>query len=73
MGGVDDCEDLAGWMAAGLRWTGEDTGARVALIRTGRNKLHAVVLRSDGSIDDPSVDLMPRKANAHAASSSRSR
>ena len=62
--GWGDCEDLAGWLAAGLRWTGDDPDARVVLIRTGRNKLHAVVLRSDGSIDDPSLDLMPRKANA---------
>lgn len=60
--GWGDCEDLAAWTAAGLRCTGEDPDARVVLIRTGRNKLHAVVLRSDGSIDDPSKELRPRKA-----------
>jgi len=50
--GWGDCEDLAGWRAAGLRFTGEDAGARVKVVKTGENKLHAVVERGDGSIDD---------------------
>jgi hypothetical protein len=56
-----DCEDLAIWVVGGLRseTTGpEDPGARVRIIRTARGKLHAVVLRSDGTYEDPSIDLM---------------
>lgn len=50
--GWGDCEDLAGWRAAGLRFTGEDGAARVKVVKTGENKLHAVVERSDGTLDD---------------------
>lgn len=56
--GWGDCEDIAGWRAAGLRFTGEDPGARVIVVKTGKDKatgqekLHAVVERSDGTIDD---------------------
>ena len=60
--GWGDCEDLAAWNAAGLRFTGEDGDARVVLAKTGVNKLHAVVLRGDGSIDDCCPALTPRKA-----------
>lgn len=60
--GWGDCEDLAGWSAAGLRFTGQDPGATVALIRTGVNKLHAVVRLSNGEVWDPSRELLPRKA-----------
>jgi len=55
--GWGDCEDLAGWRAAGLRITGEDPDARAVVARTGPGKLHCVVMRSDGSIDDPSRDV----------------
>ncbi len=55
--GWGDCEDLAGWRAGGLRDSGEDPGAKVVVVRTGKRKLHAVVQRSDGAIDDPSLDL----------------
>ncbi len=60
-----DCEDLAIWTAAGLRETGEDPGARVVVRRTGPGKLHAVVERSDGTIEDPSYDLHPGVNRAH--------
>ncbi len=63
--GWGDCEDLAAWVVAGLRVTGEDPGAFVALVQTGEAKLHAVVRRSDGSIDDPSADLRPKKVKAN--------
>lgn len=62
--GWGDCEDLALWVAAGLQETGEDPGARVIIVRTGTNKLHAVVERSDGSIEDPSYDLYQGKRGA---------
>jgi len=49
-----DCDDLAPWHAASLRHTGEDAGARAVAKRSGPNRWHAVVQRSDGKIDDPS-------------------
>lgn len=59
--GQGDCEDLTFWEAGGMRATGEDPGARVMLVKTGPRKLHAVVLRSDGSISDPSARLKARE------------
>jgi len=56
--GWGDCEDLALWVAAGLRETGEDPDAYVRIVRTGRGKLHAIVQRGDGGHEDPSIDLM---------------
>ncbi len=56
--GWGDCEDLAIWLCAGLHVTGEDPGARCVIVVTGRNKLHCLVLRSDGTHEDPSVDMM---------------
>lgn len=56
--GWGDCEDLALWVVAGLQETGEDPGARCRIVRTGRGKLHCVVAKSDGTFEDPSVDLM---------------
>jgi hypothetical protein len=49
-----DCDDLAPWHAASLRTSGEDPGARAIAKRSGPDRWHAVVQRSDGSIDDPS-------------------
>jgi hypothetical protein len=49
-----DCDDLAPWHAATLRHTGEDPGAQAIVKRTGPKLWHAVVQRSNGSIDDPS-------------------
>jgi hypothetical protein len=49
-----DCDDLAPWHAASLRHTGEDPGAHAVAKRSGPNRWHAVVQRSDGKIDDPS-------------------
>jgi hypothetical protein len=50
-----DCEDLACWRAAELVLRGER--ARVGVRRTGPRVLHAVVVRGDGSIEDPSKRL----------------
>src|SRR5258706_3119168 len=49
-----DCDDLAPWHAATLRHSGEDPGAFAVAQRSGPKRWHAVVQRSDGSIDDPS-------------------
>lgn len=49
-----DCDDLAPWHAASLRATGEDPEARAMVYKSGPTRWHAVVQRSDGSIDDPS-------------------
>lgn len=54
--GGGDCEDLAAWRVAELRRAGE-RGARVVVRRTGPRVLHAVVLRADGTIEDPSRRL----------------
>lgn len=53
--GWGDCDDLAPWHAASLRATGKDRGARAIVKRSGPDKWHAVVRRSDGEIEDPST------------------
>lgn len=55
--GAGDCEDLAAWRAAELRSTGEDPWAQAIALRSGPRTWHAVVLRSDGTIEDPSAAL----------------
>ncbi len=52
--GHGDCDDLAPYHAASLRHTGEDPGAEAVVKKSGPNRWHAVVRRSDGSIEDPS-------------------
>lgn len=52
--GWGDCDDLAPWHAASLRASGKDPGARAVVVRSGPKRWHAIVQRSDGSIDDPS-------------------
>jgi hypothetical protein len=53
--GWGDCDDLAPYWAAELRETGADPDAKVTIKRTGQHRWHAVVRRSDGSVDDPSA------------------
>jgi hypothetical protein len=53
--GWGDCDDLAPWHAGSLRATGEDPGARAVVVPSGPNTYHAIVERSDGSLDDPSI------------------
>jgi hypothetical protein len=53
--GWGDCDDLAPWRAASLRQSGEDPGAYARVVTSGPNTYHAIVQRSDGQIDDPSV------------------
>jgi hypothetical protein len=53
--GVGDCEDLASYRAAELAVTGEDPDARPRVKHTSRaGQLHCVVVRGDGTIEDPS-------------------
>jgi hypothetical protein len=56
-----DCKNLAAWRAAELRRSGQDGRARVHTYRTGPQMLHAVVMRGNGAIEDPSVKLGMRK------------
>lgn len=52
-----DCEALSTWRTAELRVSGEDPNASVVVYKTGPTKFHAIVLRGDGSLEDPSVEL----------------
>lgn len=51
--GYGDCEDLACWRAAELCVSGEDPWAR-PMLRPSASGWHVVVLRGDGSVEDPS-------------------
>lgn len=51
--GWGDCEDLASYRAAELRINNHEP-ARVVLKWTGLRTLHAIVLRADGTTEDPS-------------------
>jgi hypothetical protein len=53
--GWGDCDDLAPWHAGSLRATGRDPGARAIVRKSGPKRWHAIVQRSDGSIEDPSA------------------
>jgi hypothetical protein len=56
-----DCDDLAPWHAGALRASGADPGAKAIVKKSGPHTWHAVVLRSDGMIEDPSARAgMPR-------------
>ncbi len=64
--GWGDCDDLAPWHAASLRHTKEDPGAHAIVVKSGPQRWHAIVKRSDGSIDDPSREAgmgVPRGVN----------
>ena len=52
-----DCEALSTWRAAELRVSGEDPLASVVVYKTGPQKYHAIVLRGDHTVEDPSVRL----------------
>lgn len=49
-----DCDDLAPWHAASLRYTGEDPRAYAEVLKSGPKSWHAIVRRGNGKIDDPS-------------------
>lgn len=52
--GWGDCDDLAPWLAAELRATGRDRGARAVAKRSGPQRWHALVRTSAGRMLDPS-------------------
>lgn len=53
--GWGDCDDLAPALAAELRETGKDEGARAIVKKSGPKRWHAVTQLSDGRIVDPSA------------------
>lgn len=53
--GFGDCDDWAPLHAATLRATGEDPGAKAIVRKSGNKRWHAIVQRSDGRIEDPSL------------------
>ncbi len=61
--GWGDCDDLAPWHAASLRATGEDKGAKAFVKKSGPNRWHAVVQRSNGTVDDPSKEAGMGRTN----------
>jgi len=52
--GWGDCDDLAPWHAASLRASGQDPEAEAFVRRSGPQRWHALVRRSNGRIEDPS-------------------
>lgn len=65
--GWGDCDDLAPWHAASLRASGQDPGAKAIVKRSGPKLWHAVVQRSNGTIDDPSREAGMRSRTASRA------
>ena len=55
--GWGDCEDLSAWRAAELRISGQDPRAHVGVYQSGPRRFHAIVVRGDGSTEDPSRRL----------------
>jgi hypothetical protein len=53
--GWGDCDDWAPAHAATLRASGEDPGAIARVVPSGPSTYHAIVQRSDGRIEDPSI------------------
>ena len=49
-----DCDDLAPYLAAQMRATGEDPGARPRVYKSGPDRWHVVTETSSGEILDPS-------------------
>ena len=52
--GWGDCDDIAPYAASSLRANGVDPDARAIVQKSGPNRWHAVVRRSNGRIEDPS-------------------
>jgi hypothetical protein len=52
--GWGDCDDLAPWLAAQLRDSGDDPDAEAIVYQSGPERWHAVVQRGNGDVDDPS-------------------
>lgn len=58
---IGDCEDLACWRAAELKFSGEDLSARPRLLLSkkpnGISTYHVIVGRSRNKLEDPSAKL----------------
>lgn len=67
--GEGDCEDLNGWLCAGLRESGYDPHAQIVLQHTGPSMYHAVVELSTGEIVDccPALGMGGRETSASRA------
>lgn len=52
--GWGDCDDWAPLLTGSLIASGDDPGARTRIVKTGKNRWHAVVETSDGQVLDPS-------------------
>jgi hypothetical protein len=52
--GWGDCDDLGPYRAADLRVSGQDPGATSVVYKSGPGRWHAIVKRSDGTLEDPS-------------------
>lgn len=61
-----DCEDLAAYRAAELRYYEGDPDARVVVLPTPRGSFHAVVEHGDGYIEDPSRMVLAIEAGQSA-------
>lgn len=57
--GWGDCDNLIYWRCAELRLVGEPATARV-MWPTGTRRYHAQLRRGDGSVEDPSYELVRR-------------
>lgn len=55
--GGADCKVLAAWRAAELQEAGEDASPMLVSPRPGGHVWHVVVMRGDGSVEDPSKIL----------------
>jgi hypothetical protein len=53
--GWGDCDDWAPLHAATLRTSGQDPGAKAIVVPSGPTTYHAIVQRSDGALEDPSI------------------
>ena len=62
-----DCEDLASFRAAELRYFEGDDDACVRIVRTRRGSFHAIVQRGDGETEDPSRILLDIEADRKRA------
>jgi hypothetical protein len=58
--GWGDCDDLSAARAAELRFHHGEPARAVVVTTKTPGLLHAVVLRADGTIDDPSLQLLRR-------------
>ena len=60
-----DCEDLANYRTAELRYFEREARARTVILRTQRGSFHAVVRRSSGVIEDPSRICLALERRRH--------